>query len=79
MTPFISVFSGGCHMINNDVALRDMVVMPNGVPLGAKRITMKRFYTNLYVFMLKNSRFIFCSSGHKWEICILDKFLIQCR
>ena len=33
--PFLARFSGGCHMINNDDALRDMVLMPNGDPLGA--------------------------------------------
>ena len=38
MTPFLSVFLGGCHMINSDVALRDMVLMLNGAPLGAKGI-----------------------------------------
>ena len=50
MTPFLLLFSGGCHMMNNDDALRDMVWMLNGVPVGAtNRIIGKNLatYTDL--------------------------------
>ena len=43
-------------MINNDVALRAIVLMLNGVPLGAKNVIMKTFawvMNKLYVYVLK--------------------------
>ena len=56
MTPFLLLFSGGCHMMNNDDTLRDMVLTLSGVPLGAKSIIVKKnilkwiYFINFYFY-----------------------------
>ena len=64
MTPFLLFFSGGCHVMDNDVALCNLVSILIGVPLGAISIIAKTF---LYECMLKTLIFKFHLGPHYFE------------